>query len=116
MSDNPAVVPVSSIRTNVNPIPLNHVMVSGRIALKPRRYKTKEGAMYSHIVKLPAPDSFSSPQTIEINAIRQLGEKGEDIIQLCVIGGYGRSYDLTDKSTGEVTNVSTADIRLYAKE
>lgn len=113
MSD---VAPVSAIRPNNNPIPLNHVMVSGRISMKPRRYKTKEGQMYSHIIKLPAPDAFSSPQTVEINALKSLGEKGEDVVVLCVIGGYGRSYDYTDKSTGEVSNVSTADIRLYAKE
>lgn len=111
MSENAANV---SNLSRSNPIPMNHVMVSGRIANKPRRYKTKEGSMYSHIVKLPSPDSFTSPQTIEVNASRPLGEKGDDIVELCSLGGFPRTFEMKNKETGEVEDIPTANLRLVA--
>ena len=75
----------------------------------------KAGKIFLHLCILPAADSFSHPDTIEIASEKRLGDKGDDLRQVCRVGGFGRTYDSTDKATGEITKgVRTANNRLTA--
>jgi hypothetical protein len=87
------------------------VFIKGRISSV-----RKAGAVFLHLVTLPAPDSYTSPSTVEIGANARLGQKDEDISQLCRIAGYRRSFKATDKDTGEISTIHTADNRLFAVE
>lgn len=87
------------------------VALVGRIAGK-RRIPTQAGHLWLTLVKLPAPDEFTSPQTVEIRSTDSLGDIGQDIKVKARVGGFPRAYNVTDKDTGEVRNVRTADIRL----
>jgi len=77
------------------------VIVRGRLESM-RRY---EGKTYSHVMT-PAADAYSRPQLVEIRSKSKLGEKGEEIIATCVLGGYSRkAYQAKDKATGEISTV-----------
>lgn len=101
----------------VQPIPagpgvkLGEALLSGRI-VSARAIKTQDGRVFLTLVKLPAPDEFTSPQTIEVRSTERLGEVGSDWRGKVRIGGYARQYNTTDKETGEVTSVRTAEVRL----
>lgn len=75
-----------------------------------------QGGLWSHLVILPAPDEYSSPATIEILSKQRLGERDEDVTVKVRIGGYKRSYKSTDRETGEIKQVQTADNKLFAVE
>ena len=84
-------------------------ILNGRIA-NVRRIQTKSGPQFVHVVKLPAPDQFTSPQTVELRGLKRMGGVGDDLVGVRVrIGGYGRSYKVTDADTGEVSVIPTAD-------
>jgi hypothetical protein len=89
--------------------------LKGRVASR-RVINTKNGRQVISTVKLPAPDSFTSPQTVELRSAKSLGEVGEDITVAVKVGGYGRSYQTTDPETGERRNVQTADNTLTVQE
>jgi hypothetical protein len=62
-----------------------------------------------HLVRLPAPDPFSSPATVNVKAREKMGSEGDEFNAECQVGGYGRSYPVTDEETGRKTSVRTAD-------
>jgi len=75
----------------------NQVLIGGKIV--ETRFVNK--THYTQIV-LPAPDEYSNPQRIEIASSQRLGQKGDQIIQACDIGGYlGKEFFVTDQQTGE---------------
>lgn len=74
------------------------------------------GTYWTHLVVLPSADSYSSPSTVEILATRRLGERDEEVRVLCKVGGFRRAYKATDKETGEIRQVHTADNKLFAVE
>lgn len=96
-------------------LPAPEVTIFGRIANR-RRIQTKSGAQIVHVIKLPAPDSFTSPQTIEVRGSKPLGQVGEDCTFKVRVGGYGRSYKVTDAETGELQTIPTADNSLTVVE
>lgn len=96
-------------------LPVPEVTIFGRIANR-RRIQTKSGAQIVHVVKLPAPDSFTSPQTIEVRGVKSLGNVGDDVSFKVRVGGYGRSYKVTDAETGEPQTIPTADNSLTLVE
>ena len=54
----------------------------------------------------PANDQYSSPEIITIRSKRPLGAKGDEIRQLCHVGGFrGRAFETKDKDTGEIRKV-----------
>jgi len=89
-------------------------LISGRIVAK-RAISTQAGRQYLTVIKLPAPDQFTSPATIEVRSAQPLGEHGEDVHFKVRVGGYGRSYSKTDED-GVVTRVATADNHLTVVE
>lgn len=88
--------------------------LQGRLQL----YRRPQGnsKFWENLVVLPAPDAYSAPATVLILASSRLGERDEDVTVRVRIGGYRRSYNTTDRETGEVRNVQTADVKLFAIE
>lgn len=83
----------------------------GRV--KSRRAASRGGVKgYSTVLALPAPDSYSMPQAVEVWSEAALGEVGADVSVKVAIGGYPRSYETkredADGNVKRVT-VSTAD-------
>jgi hypothetical protein len=88
------------------------VTVKGRIDARRRHDKTT----YTRIVT-PAPDPYSRPQTVEIRSKGSLGQAGDEIVVLALLGGYTRkAFRSTDKETGETTIVTPVDLTLDAIE
>lgn len=69
---------------------------------------------FLHLVAMPAADPYSHPSTVEVAADSRLAEKDGDFKAMCRITGFARQYKATDKDTGEVRVVRTADVRLTA--
>lgn len=102
--------PVESIQ-KARPLALGEAVISGRI-----QKIQKRGDYFVHLITLPAPDAYSAPSTVEVLAQRRLGDTEEDVRIRVRIGGYRRSYKATDRETGEIRNVQTADNKLFAVE
>lgn len=103
--------PVSEVPAKGRPLQLAESVLQGRL-LKIQ----KRGDNIIHLVVLPAPDSYTSPATVEIIAKSRLGQPEDDIRVRVRIGGYRRTYNATDRETGETRPVTTADVRLFAVE
>jgi hypothetical protein len=83
-------------------------LIKGKIDAR-RRY---ESTFFTRVLT-PAPDAYSRPQTVEIRSKAKLGETGEEITAVCVLGGYTRKpYRVTDKDSGETTMVTPVDLTL----
>lgn len=106
MSATPAVLPASAA---VKP---GLVIVQGRVEY---RRKSKDGKTVLTLVKLPAPDEYSHPATVEISSPQYIGAQGDEIRVQCRLGGSGRSFDVNDDQGDRIT-VRTADNRLYLAE
>ena len=90
----------------------NQMMLRGRIE-DTRRH---ENTQYTRVL-CPAADEYSNPQTMEIRSKARLGQKGETITQLCLVGGYKRKpFMATDKDTGEQTRVVPVEHTVDAVE
>lgn len=74
----------------------------------------KVNDIFIHMVTMPAADPYSHPSTVEVSASSRLAEKDGDFKAMCRITGFPRQYKATDKDTGEIRIVRTADIRLTA--
>ena len=80
---------------------MGQVLISGRLA-GVRSISTRQGRKWLHKVQLPAPDEFTSPSVVEVRGDEKLGERVGDVIRCkAQLGGYGRSFNFTDKETGE---------------
>ena len=87
------------------------VQVAGRIEAASKYQDT-----VSTLIKTPAPDSYSHPATIEVRSKARLGSVGEEVVASCRLSGVPRRFNRTDKSTGEITAVRTADMYLHVIE
>lgn len=97
--------------TTAKIIPMQ-VLVVGRIDAVRRHEKTT----YTRVIT-PAPDPYSRPQTVEIRSKQRLGQPGDQVTQLGLLGGYARKpFRSTDKETGETTMVTPIDMTLDAIE
>lgn len=74
------------------------------------------GQFWENLIVMPAPDPYSSPSTVSVLSGARLGERDDDVTVRVRIGGYKRSYKATDRETGEVRTVQTADNKLFAIE
>lgn len=84
------------------------VRIVGRVE-NVRRTNGRDGAVFIHLVKLPAPDEFTSPATVVVRGKERAGQEGDRFDSLCMVGGYARSYNTTDEETGRKVPVKTAD-------
>lgn len=99
------------VATTAKMIPMQ-VLVVGRVDAVRRHDKT----IYTRIIT-PSPDPYSRPQTVEIRSKQRLGQPGDQVTQLGLLGGYARKpFPSTDKETGETTMVTPVDMTLDAVE
>lgn len=83
--------------------------ITGRIAAV-REFKGRDGVLtYFTIVRLPALDEYTTPASVELLSDAPLGVAGAVGSWVVRIGGKGRVYGATNRSTGVETNVYTAD-------
>lgn len=101
-----------------NVAPMNRQSVQpGQTIIKGRIENVrKAGTLFLHRLILPAADAYSAPACIEIRASRRLGDSGDDWSGVVQLGGYRRSYRATDRETGEIRQIMTADNTLTAVE
>lgn len=90
-------------------------VLQGRI-VGARRLSTQNGTLWLTLLKLPAPDEYTAPATVEVRSGSKLGELRTDWQGRVRIGGYGRSFEQKDRETGEVSTVQTAEVRLTVIE
>lgn len=83
------------------------VRLTGRIE-QVRSINTTEGRAFSILVKLPAPDAFSSPATVSVRSRERMGQPGDEFNAEVQVGGYGRTYKAEDED-GRKIDVRTAD-------
>ena len=93
---------MSEIKTPVSPLALkpNQMLVMGRLD-RVSKYENR----FEHVVTTPAPDEFSKPSVVRIQAASRLGDVGEMIKVSCHFNGWPNFYDFTDKDTGEKRTV-----------
>lgn len=102
-------------QANVSQIPenapaLGRVRIAGRIELV-RQNSGQEGKSYRTVLRLPAPDRFSSPATVEVRSIERLGQREDEVSVVCEVGGYPRSYKTSD---GEKVNTAENVLKFVA--
>lgn len=64
------------------------------------------------VLSLPAPDTYSMPQAVEVWSAESLGEVGAEVSCKVQIGGFPRSYERTDEDEEgyrKKVTVQTAD-------
>lgn len=85
----------------------NQGFITGRIFSR-RRINTQQGHLYLTVLKLPAPDQYSHPATVELRSTFQLGDVDSDWSGPVQLGGMPNSYDQQDKETGDRTRIISA--------
>ncbi|MDP3671717.1 MAG: single-stranded DNA-binding protein [Telluria sp.] len=98
---------IASLSKVSAPVP-RQVFVVGRV----EGSKFHDGVHYTQVLT-PAVDEYSRPQLLEVRGKRKLGQKGEEVSFMALLGGYRRkSYPVKDKTTGEVTMVDPVEMTL----
>ena len=95
MSEAVRALPVSNLS-----LKQNQMMVVGRLD-RVSKYEQR----FEHVVTTPAPDEFSKPSVVRVQAASRLGDVGEMLKVLCVFNGWPNFYDMVDKNTGEKRTV-----------
>lgn len=87
-----------------------HVLVFGKV----ENVRSYDKSIYTTVI-CPATDQYSSPSVVTIKSAKRIGQREEEIRQLCKLGGYRRKpFKFTDKETGEMSMVTPVDITLEA--
>lgn len=93
-------------------------MIKGRI--RARRRSKRQGLQgFLTILALPAPDTYSMPQAVEVFSSKPVGELGDEITVRVLLGGYPRSYESTtedEEGFKRKVTVQTADNTLTVIE
>lgn len=95
-------------------VKMGESVIRGRVVAATR--PQGKGAYWVTLLVQPAPDPYSAPSTNEVLSRNRLGDRDEEVTVRVRIGGYRRSYKATDRETGEVRTVQTADNKLFAIE
>jgi hypothetical protein len=93
-------------------VPNGIAFITGRVERSTRR-TGKDGTYFLTLIKMPAPDEFSSPSTVEVSSQQQVGARGDSVRVKVRVFGFPRSYSTKpnrDNPDGEL--VYTADNRL----
>lgn len=81
-----------------------------------RRLATEAGPLWLTLAKIPNPSEFETGGTVELRSSQRLGAVGDEFTGWVKISGYPRQYKATDKETGDVVQVRTAEVRLTVIE
>lgn len=79
----------------------------GRIT-QVRKLNGQSGPTCRTLMRLPAPDSYSSPQTVEVRGER-FGQVGEEVAVIVSLGGYPRTYETRGDHGEPGESVKTAE-------
>lgn len=85
-----------------------------RVAIKGRcdRVRRYENRFFT-VVTTPAQDEYSRPSVLEIRSDRRFVEPGDTFQCEAMLSGFaGRSYQVTDKETGERRTVNPVNLFL----
>lgn len=83
---------------NSKAVPENgQTIIAGRV----QQVKTLDRGGYVTELTQPAADEYSHPSTVEIFSDQRLGNQGDEIQQLCAVGGYANNFRYTDRQTGQ---------------
>lgn len=87
----------------------------GRIA-HVRSVGTQGTKTFRTLLKLPAPDSYSSPSTVEVRSTERLGPVDGDVSILVIIGGFPRSFEGKGErgEPGETVRTAENTLTFYA--
>lgn len=89
-----------------------NVVISGKLVDQ----RKHDGTFYSTLVA-PAPDAYSSPMPFEVRSRKTLGSRDQVVSVPCRLGGFfRRTFDTTDRNTGEVRRVKPVIMTLDALE
>lgn len=80
--------PVASIAPSLK---VNQMFIQGRIS-----HVSKFNDYFEHIIMTPAPDAYSKPSLMRVNASTRLGQKEEDVKVLCSFNGWANDYKNKD--------------------
>lgn len=98
-------------------LPLYCAALAGKLVGKARTYTDRDGRkMYAHLVRLPAPDEWSSASTVEVNARENLGADGDSVRVIARVSGTARPFTYTDRESGERKQGQDVTIRLTVVE
>jgi len=84
-----------------NKLAMNQALVRGRVI----EVKRGDAGVFTSIM-LPAPDSYTQPQAIEIRSKQLLGKPNEDVSVRVVLGGFRRSYQDKHGEKAYATNIT----------
>lgn len=76
--------PVVSIAPSLK---VNQIFIHGRI-----EHVSKFEDKHEHIIVTPAPDAYSKPALMRVNASSLLGGKGDEVKVLCAFNGWANDY------------------------
>lgn len=90
----------------------NQAVIQGKILSK-RKIDTQQGLLYLTLLRLPAPDEYTSPATIELRSRDPLGDVGENYQCRVQLGGVQNNYETktVDKETGDEKKVPVKSAR-----
>lgn len=98
-------------------IGIGRALIRGRIVAEARKGRSEDAKpLYRTLIRLPAVSEYDFPPTLEVVSLYELGKKDSDFVGICKIGGYARSFNHTDKSSGNIESVKTATIVLEVDE
>lgn len=103
---------VSQIPAKQTKLQTNHGHISGRIVTS-RKLNTQQGPLILTVLRLPAPDQYSHPSTIELRSSERLGENDTDWSGYVRLGGMPNNWERTevDRETGESRKIPTRSAR-----
>jgi hypothetical protein len=87
-----AATPIKS--TELSP---SQILIIGKI----QEVTSFENGGYTTEVVMPAADQYSMPAVVEIRSEKRLGNKDDEIRQVCQISGWPRKFNYKDKNTGQ---------------
>ncbi len=90
----------------------NHVLVQGQI----EKTSSKYDESFFTDVKLPSDSPYEAPAHVTIRSTKPIGKTGQDFEAVCVLGGYLRTFEYTDKSSGERLKGRTVNMSLRLVE
>lgn len=90
---------------------LGQARIAGRIQGQ-RRITGASGTHYRTLLKLPAPDAYSAPSTVEVRSDERLGQAGDEISIFVNVGGFPRSFE-SKGPDGDPVRVTTAENVLH---
>jgi hypothetical protein len=86
-------------------LPAMCMLILGKVEAV-RRYESKS---YTRVI-CPAPDLYSKPSVVEIRSSGRIGARDEEVKVVGRLSGYTRKpYRVTDKESGEISNITPVD-------